>query len=54
MENQKIIERNVLDGLFAKPTEICVDWNTVIVVDSAAKKLKSAVSVWDSLKEQET
>ena len=31
-ENQKIIERDGCDGLFAQPTGICVEWNTVIVV----------------------
>ena len=31
---QKIIERDVSDGLFAQPTGIYVEWNTFIVVDS--------------------
>ena len=43
-ENQEIIEHDGCDGFFAQPTGICVEWNTVIVVDSAAKKLKIVVS----------
>ena len=31
---QKIIERDVSDGLFAQPIGIYVEWNTFIVVDS--------------------
>ena len=43
-ENKKIIERNGCNRLFAQPTGIFVEWNTVIVVDSAAKKPKIVVS----------
>ena len=42
-ENQKVLERDVCDGLFAQPTGICVKWNTVIMVHSAAKKLNIVV-----------
>ena len=41
---KKIIERDGCYGLFAQPTRICIKCNTVIVVDSAAKKLKIVVS----------
>ena len=42
-ENQKVMERDGRDGSFAQPTGICVKWNTVIVVHSAAKKLNIVV-----------
>ena len=32
------------DYLFAQSTGICAEWNTIIMVDSAAKKLKIVVS----------
>ena len=35
--NQKVIERDGYDGLFAQPTRICVKGNTIIMVHSAAK-----------------
>ena len=43
-ENQKMIERNGCDGLFAQPIGICVEWDTFIVVAITAKKLKIVVS----------
>ena len=42
-ENQKVIESRQCDGLFAQPTGICVKWNTVIMVHSAAEKLNIVV-----------
>ena len=38
-ENQKVIERDGCDGLFAQPTGIRVKWNPIIMVHSAAKKV---------------
>ena len=42
-ENQKVIERDGCDGLFAQPTGICVKRNTIIMVHSTAKKLSIVV-----------
>ena len=42
-ENQEVIERDGCDGLFAQPTGICVKWNTIIMVHSAAKNLKLTI-----------
>ena len=42
-ENQKLIDRDGCDRLFAQPTGICIEWNTVTMDHSAAKKLTIVV-----------